>query len=139
MDGREFVRQLRDQGIAYDHVIMNLPKTAVQFLDVFRGLYHDRELPPKIPIVNVYGFSDAADAVDDMRLQASRYLGYELAPHIVSGHLVRDVSPKKMMVCLSFRVPEEVLQAPPHTLEEIDETTESAKRRNANMASPARR
>lgn len=113
MDGREFVRKLRDDGIAYDHVIMNLPKTAVEFLDVFQGLYHGRDLPEKIPVINVYGFSDAPDPVDDMRLQASRYLGFELPPSSVQGHLVRDVSPKKMMVCMTFRVPVEVLQAEP--------------------------
>jgi len=38
LDGREFIQKLVRDGIVFDHVIMNLPASAVTFLDVFRGI-----------------------------------------------------------------------------------------------------
>ena len=37
--------------------------------------------------------------------RASRALGHTLARGDVAVHLVRDVAPKKPMLCLSFRYP----------------------------------
>jgi hypothetical protein len=58
-----------------------------------------------LPTICVYGFSTADDPVEDFRQHASRVLGYDVQGQ---GHLVRDVAPKKMMVCLTFRLPEAV-------------------------------
>lgn len=38
MDGREFVTKLCADGIVFHEGIMNLPQTAVEFLDVFIGI-----------------------------------------------------------------------------------------------------
>ena len=37
MDGREFVAKLQSNGVEPDHAIMNLPASAPEFLDAFRG------------------------------------------------------------------------------------------------------
>ena len=38
MDGREFVAKLCADGVVFHEAIMNLPQTAVEFLDVFIGI-----------------------------------------------------------------------------------------------------
>jgi len=80
MDGREFVKmhvaQSNEEGDGiipkdkrvFTHVYMNLPMIAVEFLDVFNGLFKianpkvwcaDPSDPKtlKLPIIHVYGFS----------------------------------------------------------------------------------
>lgn len=47
---REFILRLLERGICFDEVIMNLPQSALTFLDVFVGLltrrYPDKSSPP---------------------------------------------------------------------------------------------
>ena len=35
MDGRDFIRQMVNSNVPFDHVVMNLPASAVQFLGLF--------------------------------------------------------------------------------------------------------
>jgi len=80
------------------------------------------------PRIHVYGFSSAGDVVADMvervagvlrcPVESLGYSGAGTAGGNVDvlacwGHVVRDVSPKKMMVCVSFRLPLEVARAQP--------------------------
>lgn len=164
MDGRDFVIMLAEQvrrrvlyhalflcsltklhsssllqGVAFDEVMMNLPASAVEFLDVFIGLgarYASFDYS-RLPRVHVYAFSSAEDVVADVAGMVAAHLRCDLAALRFEGsarsaeaakiaaadgrllevpcwgHVVRDVSPKKMMVCLSFTLPESVARAQP--------------------------
>ena len=79
-----------------------------------------------LPRIHVYAFSTCtADPVSDIVRRTSGVLqctpeavlhgsgGSDGSAHTCSGHIVRDVSPKKVMVCLSFTLPLEVAEAQP--------------------------
>lgn len=124
-----------------DHFVINLPATALEFLDAYRGVYTalaarvgratlDAELAARarepgverLPLVHVHCFTkDVEHAAADICARASASLGISDAPLVPPGepgatpdlslHLVRSVAPNKDMYCLSFRVPERVLFA----------------------------
>lgn len=120
-----------------DHFVMNLPASAITFLDAFRGVYTALEahagaalhaeldarrgapgLEP-LPMVHVHCFTKALDApAEDICARASAALGLGADERLVLGatrdlslHLVRSVAPNKDMYCLSFRLPRSVLFA----------------------------
>lgn len=118
-DGRDFLRERARLHQAVDHIIMNLPATALEFLDTFaakreepageeegrsRGLFDYLEARP---IVHAYCFSKAEDPTAEALARASTILGCALVngKNGVSVHRVRDVAPKKEMLCLSFPLP----------------------------------
>jgi len=108
MDARQFLRKLDGEGIHYHHVLMNLPAIAPEFLDVFRGWKGDYD---QRPMVHVHCFGGKDDAASDEALaRCARALGCPLNKEVdeTSVHIVRDVSPKKNMLCVSFRLPREV-------------------------------
>ncbi|KAJ3383123.1 tRNA(m(1)G37)methyltransferase [Lobulomyces angularis] len=99
----------------FNHYIMNLPATAIEFLDAFRGLLtpYKHRLPKKfkLPIIHCYCFSTEVDNLEaDVIERCSKALGYNLTKaDILNFHRVRDVAPRKEMVCISFTCPEPVL------------------------------
>ncbi|KAI9342796.1 guanine(37)-N1-methyltransferase [Zopfochytrium polystomum] len=128
-DGREFIRMsLRElnnldsksnpTSLAettnfkwFSHYIMNLPATAIEFLDAFRGLFHDRQKEideSKLPLIHCYCFSKAADLEADVRERVQEAIGFTFQPGQLKVHRVRDVAPKKEMLCVSFYLPKEV-------------------------------
>lgn len=150
MDGRLFiVDMVEQQGILPHETIMNLPQTATDFLDVFIGFRtryvkyletqsklskdeQEKKLQAFfVPRINVYAFSThptepIVDIVERcahvMRCKPEDIIDYE-------GHIVRDVAPKKVMVCLSFPVPKIVAEAEPLT--EFGTHIQHSKKRSA--------
>ncbi|KAL0335839.1 UNVERIFIED_CONTAM: tRNA (guanine(37)-N1)-methyltransferase 2 [Sesamum radiatum] len=88
-----------------DHVIMNLPASALQFLDAFRGLIHKKYWKGSLPWVHCYCFIRANETEDLNISEAEAALGASIQDP--TFHRVRDVAPNKAMFCLSFRLPEE--------------------------------
>jgi tRNA (guanine37-N1)-methyltransferase len=109
-----------DEPASFDHYVMNLPASAVEFLDAFRGTYvgREREFQPhterKLPMIHVYCFVAKRDveAEEDEAVCAlvSKHLGHPVTLDLpdVEVWYVRLVSPKKKMFCASFRLPPEV-------------------------------
>lgn len=119
MDGRDFIRgPVKERlpalmkGSQKIHVVMNLPALAVEFLDAFIGLL-DKE-PDQIsskenlPQVHCYGFSKEDDPQKDIVERAEASLKTSLQGQC-SVHMVRNVSPNKEMMCVSFTLPKRVL------------------------------
>jgi tRNA (guanine37-N1)-methyltransferase len=128
-DARDFIIGIVKDGLRFTEAIMNLPANATDFLDVFIGLGRRGEWLV-LPRIHVYAFSVSPDPVADIVDRVASVLrcpvealGYSSeaaaaaeTPEEVDalacwGHIVRDVSPKKMMVCLTFRLPREVAEA----------------------------
>lgn len=106
----------------FNHYVMNLPATAIYFLNNFSGLYPpelQKELPEgtQMPLVHVYCFSTKSDDnVEEGKKiceEITTQLNFKMKPGSIEDgdveiHDVRDVAPKKRMFCASFRLPTEV-------------------------------
>nr|CAG4637144.1 EOG090X08TI [Ceriodaphnia reticulata]SVE73032.1 EOG090X08TI [Ceriodaphnia reticulata] len=132
LDGRQFIREqmppfLLTQPTDPIHVTMNLPALAVEFLDAFIGLMSgvEHKLPLPDITVHVYSFCEEASAFSDMRSKVEAALKHSLEDgQIVELVDVRDVSPKKHMLRLSFRMPSSVLTCA-KSIEKEEEAPES--------------
>ncbi|ODH13252.1 tRNA (guanine(37)-N1)-methyltransferase [Paracoccidioides brasiliensis] len=113
----------------FDHFVMNLPATAIEFLDAFIGVYAGLQelFQPysnrQLPLIHVYCFStnseDEAIEHKDICQRISERIGYTISSEDCEGGTgdqereleirdVRLVSPTKKMFCASFRLPAEV-------------------------------
>ncbi|KIM47474.1 hypothetical protein M413DRAFT_15695 [Hebeloma cylindrosporum] len=98
------------------HFVMNLPDSAIQFLDAFRGLLNDHEgrdlagIYGEMPMVHCHCFTrelEPEKAELDIRQRVEEKIGHPLTEE-TSLHLVRSVAPNKEMYCISFRLPRAV-------------------------------
>jgi len=97
------------------HFVMNLPDSAIEFLDAFRGILASSELKKayegRMPMVHCHCFTreveDQTRAERDVRQRVEEKLGHELTDG-ATFHLVRSVAPGKDMYCISFRLPQAV-------------------------------
>ncbi|KAI0319426.1 Met-10+ like-protein-domain-containing protein [Amylostereum chailletii] len=118
-------QQRPEQGVSYPprrriaHFVMNLPESAITFLDAFRGLLAPgadeddlRALYDEMPMVHCHCFTrelDPEGAERDIRQRVGEQIGQELCEgDEVSLHFVRKVAPNKDMYCISFRLPRKV-------------------------------
>lgn len=105
-----------------NHYVMNLPDSALEFLDAYAGSFtpllsqpgYDRSTP--LPLIHVHCFTrelEPEPARDDICARASGYLGHPVTPDAdgFNLHAVRRVAPNKDMYCLTFRLPEAVAYA----------------------------
>eukprot|EP00937_MAST-01D_sp_MAST-1D-sp2_P004686 g4686.t1 len=107
LDARAFVRQLLDEGKTFTQVVMNLPADAIEFLDVFRGRFDGwRAKGIALPTVHCYCFSAKANPRDDVFERVDAALGVPLDRSTATIRQVRDVAPKKLMMCISFPLPQ---------------------------------
>ena len=130
LDARQFIHKMNEEGVEVDHFIMNLPQLAPEFLDAFRGWKFgddDNNTPnnsssKKRPMIHVHCFGDKARNPDEtliverqVQQRCETALG---CPGCFSSsssknnefqvRVVRDVGPRKHMLCVSFRLPLEV-------------------------------
>ncbi|KAF8400751.1 hypothetical protein HHK36_014051 [Tetracentron sinense] len=87
-----------------DHVIMNLPASAIQFLDAFSGLIQRKYWKGLLPWIHCYCFMRSDETKESIISVAESALNARIQDPIF--HRVRDVAPNKAMFCLSFRLPE---------------------------------
>jgi len=120
MDARAYCHRLQDERIRPDHFIMNLPATALEFLDCFRGYPDDtnkandgdgeqqQQQSPR-PRIHVHCFAakDPEASKTEIWKRAETSLGCPLDEDRDQAqlHTVRDVAPNKNMYCLSFLLP----------------------------------
>lgn len=98
IDGREFMRKMIKEGVPFTRVVMNLPASAQEFLDVFRGVSFDRRVTVHCYVFSRAPVGEAAEA--DARGMCEAVLGSALKESSVFD--VRDVAPNKRMYCVSF-------------------------------------
>lgn len=134
LEGRKRKAQLEAMGLkefpkeepkpqTIDHFVMNLPDSALEFLDAYAGSYkpllevegYDRSAV-KMPLVHVHCFTRELEfdgAQRDICERATGYLGAPVTPDMdgFNLHSVRRVAPNKDMYCLTFRLPEAVAYA----------------------------
>ncbi|XP_063902292.1 uncharacterized protein LOC135121951 [Zophobas morio] len=113
-DGRRFLKDLvqiidNDSTLPwFDVVLMNLPASAVEVLDVFNGLYRNIKRTAVMPTIHCYCFHLDNEPVEHLFLKVKKHLGPTLKFDSVKFFQVRKVSPKKSMYCVSFKLPEDI-------------------------------
>ncbi|KAH7910443.1 Met-10+ like-protein-domain-containing protein [Hygrophoropsis aurantiaca] len=102
------------------HFVMNLPDSAIEFLDAFRGILapHSQDVghlsgiyaTMPMPMIHCHCFTRELEP-DKADVDIKRRVEEKLEHQLVDGyslHMVRSVAPNKDMYCISFRLPREV-------------------------------
>mmetsp|Transcript_29799 Transcript_29799/g.45077 ORF Transcript_29799/g.45077 Transcript_29799/m.45077 type:complete len:561 (+) Transcript_29799:64-1746(+) len=125
LDGRAFIHKMNEEGVDASHFIMNLPASAPEFLDAFKGWNFESTSSKKIPTIHVHCFGEKARGPEEksrihtqVLQRCERALGCPGSLSEPEGRqknkaqvrIVRDVGPRKNMFCVSFLLPVEVQQ-----------------------------
>ncbi|RPB24794.1 hypothetical protein L211DRAFT_807407 [Terfezia boudieri ATCC MYA-4762] len=100
----------------FNHFVMNLPATAVEFLDAFIGVYTGMEglfepyTKTKLPIIHLHIFDarEYEDAHLSICQRITKHINYKMTTEDIEFRDIRLVSPRKRMYCATFRLPPEV-------------------------------
>ena len=136
MDAREFIKGLVNMSkynidedeengdkifpkdLHINHFYMNLPKDAIEFMDIFVGLFtgckNDIYNKDNLPIIHVYGFAKIDNNPHEIlkkRIAKAFKMDYELfkkecEKDILNIQNVRDISNKKVVYCIDMKIPE---------------------------------
>lgn len=125
-DGRDFLRNEVKNDIlkrretnepGYEHIVMNLPAIAVEFLDVFHDLFTDEEIckiTSKKTKIHVYCFVKVEKnekATDIAKLLIEEKINTTLCHEtLIDVHYVRNVAPNKDMMRVSFFLTQTILK-----------------------------
>uniref|UniRef100_A0A6B2LHN2 SAM-dependent methyltransferase TRM5/TYW2-type domain-containing protein n=1 Tax=Arcella intermedia TaxID=1963864 RepID=A0A6B2LHN2_9EUKA len=109
LDGREFLQTAVNeicctQKKAINHIFMNLPKTAFEFLDVLIGLFP--EDIDTLPIIHCYCFANGPDHKQDATQKVHSILKFQVDP--LQLYQVRVTSADCIEYCATFRLPKEI-------------------------------
>lgn len=145
LDAREFIHKMNKDQVEVDHFIMNLPQMAPEFLDAFRGwTFNDTSTRP---MVHVHCFDEKARSPEDtVRIETNvlqrceRALGCpgclvhsESKNDEIEVKVIRDVGPKKNMLCVSFRLPLKVQGVEKISLRTIDDLRNTSNSTNKRL------
>lgn len=114
MCARDFITQLVKNKISITTIVMNYPSGAPEFLDVFKGLYNEWSgSRPIMPIIYCYCFVKGQEDTDTARDRIKRAIFEDTDDSLIANdkikvRVVRDVAPRKIQVCATFQIPEEV-------------------------------
>lgn len=125
LDARDFIRTIikddfvkrmnehSEEERVQTHIVMNLPVLAIEFLDAFKSLFADMDDNQKqsfrSPTVHCYCFSKSTDPHEDIQTRVEKVLNTKLESEAFTIRDVRRVAPNKLMLCIRFQIPEEVL------------------------------
>ncbi|KAJ0180099.1 hypothetical protein K1T71_004690 [Dendrolimus kikuchii] len=94
------------------HITMNLPAMAVEFLKYFNGLIEDKEILDKLNneiVVYTYCFAVGEEPASVAKKMVIDNIGCDVSNSILDVFHVRNVSPKKEMMRVTFKLTKEVL------------------------------
>ncbi|CAN6898255.1 unnamed protein product [Brassica oleracea] len=77
-----------------DHVIMNLPASALQFLDAFSKVIQRKYWKGPLPLIHCYCFIRASETTESIIAEAESALKFHIEDPVF--HKVRDVAPNKV-------------------------------------------
>ena len=102
----------------FDHYVMNLPGSAIEFLDAFQGIYAQHKAlfastRRSLPMIHLYLFQAKCETEREEQEEICSRISARIGATIDASdpandldlHYVRLVSPKKKMYCASFRLP----------------------------------
>lgn len=111
----------------FNHYVMNLPDSAITFLDGFIGLYSDTDIQQEafsgaptqdqMPWIHVHCFHKCdphqpeppqEEIHESLRQRVNSAMKYDIPMEKLEFHKVRKVAPTKLMYCITFKLPLQV-------------------------------